>query len=115
MKKRILIILFAGLFIASSYSMSEAFRADSPFTDSYLEVIPKFNSFGDHVVITYESTDLHGSFFAFLLDSYGFPVASSATFNWVYLFADVMSNGTTLSIYGSNTGFSDDWYFIGNY
>jgi len=114
MKKRILIILFAGLLIASSFSMSEAFSADSPFTNSFVEVIPSFNSFGDHAVITYESTDANGSFFAFLLDSSGVPVASSATFNWVYLFADIVSNGT-LKIYGSDSGSSNDWHFIGNF
>jgi len=114
MKKKILIILFTGLLIASTYSMSEAISADSPFTNSFIEIIPFFNSFGDHAVITYESTDANGSFFAVLLDSDGFPVASSATFNWFYLFADVMSNGT-LNIYGSDSGFSDDWHFIGNF
>ena len=115
MKKSILIILFAGLLIASSYSMSEAvFSADSPFTNSFVEIIPGFNSFGDHAVITYESTDFLGSYFAFLLDSDGFPVASSATFDWVYLFADTVSDGT-LNIYGSDSGFSNDWHFIGNF
>jgi len=116
MKRGILIVVVIGLLVVLSYSRSEAevFIADSPFTSSYLAVYTNFNAFGDHAIITYESTDANGSFFAVLLDANGTPVASSQTFGWFYLFADVLINGT-LNIYGSDTGFSGDWHFIGNF
>jgi len=115
MKRGILIIAVISLLLALSYSGSEAqeFIADSPFTSSFLTVIPNFNIFGDHAVLTYESTDFNGSFFAVVLDSFGNPVPTSDTFGWTYLFADVQNDGS-LNIYGSDTGLSDDWFFIVN-
>jgi hypothetical protein len=116
MKRIILIIAVICLLVVLSYSRSEAqaFIADSPFTSSFIEIIPDFNIFGDHAVLTFESTDANGSFFAVLLDVNGTPVASSDTFGWSYLFADVQNDGT-LNIFGSDTGLSDDWHFIGNF
>jgi hypothetical protein len=115
MKKGIF-ILVVGLFVVSSYSISEAqtYVADSPFTSSFVEVIPNFDSFGDHAVITYESTDLFGSYFLVLIDDTGTPVGDAVTFGYPYLFADVRSDGS-LDFYGSYTGFSGDWTFIGNF
>ncbi len=110
--KRSMIILAVTLIVALSYSMGEAaFFADSPFTSSYVEIIPNFDGFGDTAVITFESTDNLGSFFAFLIDPAGFPIATSATFGWLYLFADTLADGS-LALYGSNTGFSNDWIRI---
>lgn len=116
MKKGILIIAIIGLLMVFSYSRSEAqaFIADSPFTSSYVVVYTNFNIFGDHAIVTYESTDVNGSYFATVLDANGNPVASADTYGWYYLFADVQNNGT-LNIYGSDTGLSGDWHFIGNY
>jgi len=120
MKKNILIIsVVVGLLMVLSCSMSEAaFIADSPFTSSYLEVIPNFDGFGNTAVITFESTDVsettYGSYFAVLLDRFGSPTATSATFFYFYLFADILSDGS-LDIYGSDTGFNTDWHFIGNF
>lgn len=115
MKKGILVVMVIGLLVSLSYSRSEAHTfMDSPFTTSYFDVYTNFNEFGDHAVVTYESTDNLGSFFAVVLDTNGVPVASSDTYGYYYLFADVQSNGT-LNIYGSNTGASDDWHLIGNF
>jgi len=102
--------------VVLSYSRSEAqaFIADSPFTSSYIAVIPNFNIFGDHAILTYQSTDAGGIFLAVVLDANGIPVASSDTFGWSYLFADVQIDGS-LILYGSNTGLSEDWHFIGNF
>jgi hypothetical protein len=115
MKKSIFILLI-GLFVVASYSISEAqaYVAQSPFTSSFVETIPNFDAFGDHAVLTYESTDLYGSFFLVLLDYTGTPVADSTTFGYPYLFADVQRNGS-LDLYGSYTGYSGDWTFIGNF
>ena len=115
MKRGILIIAVIGLLVVLSYSRSEAqaFIADSPFTSSYLAVYPDWNVFGDHAVITYESTDANGSFFAVVLDNSGAPVPSE-TYGWNYLFADVRSDGT-LDVYGSDTGYNWDWHFIANW
>ncbi len=113
--KKFTVILFAAIVVMALGSMTEAavFSMDSPFTPSYTEIITNFNAYGDHAVITYESTDHFGSFFAVVLDSNGVPVASSDTFGWLYLFVDVLAN-VTLDIYGSNTGLANDWTFIGN-
>jgi hypothetical protein len=115
MKKGILILLVA-LFVAASYSISEAqaYIADSPFTSSFVEVIPNFDAFGDHAVLTYESTDAYGSYFLVLIDYTGTPVGDAVTFGYPYLFADVQRDGS-LDLYGSDTGFSGDWTFIGNF
>lgn len=116
MKKSVLTICVVGLLVALSSLTSEAqaFFIDSPFTASYVEVIPNFDGFGNNGVIMYNSTDSFGSYFGVLLDPSGFPVASSATFGWLYVFVDTLSNGT-LNWYGSNTGLSGDWTFIGNF
>lgn len=108
MKRNILIIAVISLLVVLSYSRSEAFIADSPFTSSFVEIDPNFDGFGNTAVITFESTDNLGSFFAFLVDPSGVPIATSTTFGWVYLFADILSDGS-LAIYGSDTGFSNDW------
>ncbi|MDA8240714.1 MAG: hypothetical protein M0Z67_10140 [Nitrospiraceae bacterium] len=115
MKRGILIVAVIGLFMVLSYSRSEAqaFIADSPFTSSYLAVYPDFNAFGDHAMITYESTDANGSYFAVVLDANGVP-RPSETYGWNYLFADVRSDGY-LDVYGSNTGYSDDWHYIATF
>ena len=102
-----------------SCSMSEAvFIADSPFTSSFLEVVPNFDGLGNTLVITFESTDVGpttlGSAFAVLLDPDGFPASTSATYNYYYLFADFLTDGS-VDIYGSDTGLSGDWPFIGNF
>jgi hypothetical protein len=114
MKKGIKLILLIGLFVVFSYSISAAqgYVADSPFTSSFVEVIPNFDSYGDHAVITYESTDANGSFFLVLIDYTGTPVGDPVTFGYPYLFADVQRDGS-LALYGSYTGFSGDWTFIG--
>ena len=109
--KKIMIIIAVSLLVTLSYSITEAFIADSPFTSSYVEIIPDFDGFGNTAVITFESTDNLGSFFAFLVDPFGVPIATPATFGWAYLFADTLADGS-LAIYGSNTGFSDDWTLI---
>ena len=116
MKRRVLTSVVVGLFMAVGCGTSQAqsFVADSPFTGSFVQVIPNINSFGDHAVLTYESTDANGSYFFVILDSSGTPFASPDTFGFAYLFADTQFDGT-LDIYGSDTGFQDDWQFIGNF
>ena len=109
MKRSILIIFAISLLVTVSYSTSEAvYIAESPFTSSFVEVIPNFDGFGNTALITYESTDYLGSLFVFLIDPFGVPVATSSTSWWVYLFADVLSDGS-VAVYGSNTGFNNDW------
>lgn len=103
-----MIILAVSLLVVLSYSMSEAYIADSPFTNSYVAIYPNFDGAGNAAVIMYESTDALGSYFAFLLDPYGIPIATSATSGWLYLFADTRSDGS-LTIYGSDTGYANDW------
>lgn len=113
MKRSVLIFIAVGLLVAVSYSMSEAeFIAESPFTSSYVEIIPNFDVFGNTAVITFESTDNLGSYFAFLISpSFGVLVATPATFGWLYLFADTQPDGS-LEIYGSNSGLSYEWTLI---
>lgn len=112
MKRNILIIFAVSMLVALSYSMSEAeYIADSPFTYSNVVIYPNFDGYGDTAVVTYESTDNLGSYFAFLLNPYGVPIATSATYNYVYLFADVLSDGS-LAIYGSDSGYDYDWHRI---
>lgn len=114
--KKIILVLFVGIIVAATYSISEAqvYVAQSPYTPSFVEVIPNFDSFGDHVVLTYESTDFYGSFFLVLINQFGTPVGSYATLGYPYLFADTQPD-SSLDLYGSFTGFSGDWTYLGNY
>ncbi len=110
MKKNFLVLLILGMMMLFTWSASEAqvFFVDSPFTSSYVEVLPNFDGFGNTAILTYESTDNLGSYFAFLVNPAGIPIATPVTGGWVYLFADTLSNGN-LALYGSDTGFSNDW------
>lgn len=114
MKKGIVVTLFAVLFVLSSYAVSwaQTYFAISPFTYSFVEVIPDFDIYGDHAVITYESTDNLGSFFLVLLDYTGTPVGDYTTYYYPYIFADVRPNGS-LNLYGSYSG--SYWTLIGNF
>jgi hypothetical protein len=116
MMKRFAVILLAAIAVITLASMTEAavFSMNSPFTSSYTEILTNFDANGDHAVITYESTDNFGSYFAVLLNSDGVPVTSSATFGWAYLFGDTQADGS-INIYGSNSGLANDWTFIGNF
>jgi hypothetical protein len=113
MKKGILFILFAVFFVVSSYTVSwaQTYVASSPFTYSFVQVIPNFDVYGDHAVLTYESTDNLGSFFLVLLDYTGTPVGDYTTYYYPYIFAGVRSDGG-IDLYGSSSGFSGDWTLI---
>ena len=103
------IMVFASLPLAGEAAV---FQADSPFTFDFLRTVTNINDFGDHAVISFNDGDQ--SALATVLDFEGFPVQTSESFGWFYLFADFFTDGS-FDLYGSDTGFYDDWHFLGNF